>query len=477
MNKKELKNKMQSGFLETAPDVYESVLKAAENSRIQTQKTQFQESEKFADGMLEENDWKKPEGACKGRLVRGKFSKYALSACAGFALFFMCLFGVFQTNQDNICVVMDINPSIQIVMNKSCQVKKMKGLNQDGRDVIKKLEWRKGYSLLDTVDVLLERVAEDSYLHEGGGILVTVSASDTELYHGLEEVLGVKIDGKLEELGVRDVTTAFRCTSGSSADEGRKLLEAELAEKYGVNKEKLRQMSVVELIQYCQSHTSMKLKLSPVSEKKQAPSKPMEKKDTKKKKAPQSDIEKTNKDNKNKADTNVLDGAEKPDEKKTDHKDPEQKKSSGQDEPSQSNDRNSGNGNAVQPEQNPVQPTQPETPSQPESQPQPETPPQQNGGGTEQNPGTQDNNSNNQDSEDSGGNSGNNGNNGNKDNNSNNGNVENKDNNNNKDNSNKDTNNRDNGNKDHNNKDNENKDHNNKDNDKRDNNNKNNGNK
>ncbi len=469
MNKKELRNKMQGGFLEAAPDVYESVLKAAENNRMQAQNAQIEKTGEFADSRMEDGFRKGQESSRRSRVAWGNFSKYALSACAGFALFFMCLFGVLQTNQDNIYVVMDINPSVQITMNKSCQVKKMQGLNQDGRDVVKKLEWKKGYSLLDTVDVLLERVAEDAYLHEGGGILITVSTSDTELYHGLEEELGVKIDGKLEELGVEDVTTAFRCTDGSSEDAGRKLLEEELAEKYGADKEKLRQMSVLELIEYCQSHTSMKLKLSPESEKKQALSEPVEKKDTKQKKDSVSDKAKTNKDKNDKADTNVVDDAGKSSGEKSDTPNAQQNKNSGQDASSPGNEKNSGNGDAVQPTQTPAQPAQPETPpqpeipSQPEAPPQPETPPKQDGGGTEeQKPGTEDNSGNNQDNANPGGNNGNNGNN---DNNGNNGNNGNKDNNgNNGNNENKD-----------NNRDNENKDHNNKDNDNRDNGNGNNG--
>ena len=142
MNKKELRNKMQGGFLEAAPDVYESVLKAAENNRMQAQNAQIEKTGEFADSRMEDGFRKGQESSRRSRVAWGNFSKYALSACAGFALFFMCLFGVLQTNQDNIYVVMDINHSVQITMNKYCQVKKMQGLNQDGRDVVKKLEWR-----------------------------------------------------------------------------------------------------------------------------------------------------------------------------------------------------------------------------------------------------------------------------------------------------------------------------------------------
>ncbi len=155
------------------------------------------------------------------------------------------------------------------MLNDSCQVRALQGLNQDGKNVVNKLEWKKEDSLFQTVDVLLEGVVKDSYLREGNGILITVFTEDKALYQDLEKSLAVKIDGKLEVLKVSHVTTAFQFADGGSAKTGRKLLEAELAENTGADKQKLQQMTVMELIQYCQESTPGKLKLSPLSQKQQ----------------------------------------------------------------------------------------------------------------------------------------------------------------------------------------------------------------
>ncbi len=513
MNKNELRNKMQSGFLEAAPDVYEAVLKAAEKNRLLVQDTESQEkdersrllaqdtelrrAEKQKDRIIEEDTYKKRSAFCKGNVIWGNFSKYAFSACAGFALFFICLFGMLGKNEDNIYVVMDINPSIQIVMNESCQVKKLQGLNQDGKDVVKKLEWKKKDSLFHTVDVLLEDVVKESYLREGSGMLVTVSAEDRTLYQDLEKSLGDKIDGKLEILGVSHVTTAFQYADGNSTEAGRTLLEAELAENFGADEQELQQMTVMELIQYYQERIPGKLELTPSSKEQQqelsGQNKEEDKSNTQEKKTVPQNIDKEiSKTDANagvdKAATDVKNGADKAEADvgnesdkaaadmgnsfdraegdKSGQQKPGGKKDVGQDKSTQTGEHNQNDEKNEQPSQKPhtsqpaVQPQQ-ESLSQPQPKPSP-----QECIGSEQGTVTKD-------MEDKKENKNKKNKNNNKDNKNKNG----KDKTNNKDNDNKDKNNKDNDNKNNNSKDNDNKVNNNRDNDNKVNNNRDNDNK
>lgn len=465
MNKNDLRNKMQSGFLEAAPDVYEAVLKAAEKNRLLVQDTEFQEkdeknrlltqdtqswkAEGLIGGSIEKDTCKEQGASSKGNVIWGNFSKYVLSACAGFALFFICLFGMLGKNEESIYVVMDINPSIQIVMNESCQVRALQGLNQDGKNVVNKLEWKKKDSLFQTVDVLLEDVVKDSYLREGNGILVTVFTEDKALYQDLETSLATKIDGKLEVLEVSHVTTAFQFVEGGSAQMGRKLLEAELAENTGADKEKLQQMTVMELIQYCQEATPGKLELSPLSQRQQQEVSGQiedDKNSQKKGSVPQN----TKKNSVDKEDTSVKNGANKEDtnvgndvnKEDTDVEDGANKKEA---------DVKGAIDNIK--DKKPSQP-QPESPSQPQEEPS-----LQEYIGSEQGVVTKD-----KEDKKENKNKGNKDKN-NKDKNNKNKDKNNKDKTNNKDNENKDKNNKDNKNKDKNNKNNGNKDKNNKDND------------
>ena len=266
MNKNDLRVKMQSGFLEAAPDVYEAVLRAAEKNELMPEDTTPYEEGKSAYGSIKgslavsQAGFEERQAAShKGNIFWGNFSKYALSACAGVALVFMCLFGLLGRGQDDIYVMLDINPSIRMVMNKSYQVKKLEGLNQDGKDVIGSLDWKKKTPLLETLDALVEGSVKGSYLQEGGGILVTICASDQAMYEELESTMGTGIDESLGKMGISGVTTAFQSAERGSEEKGREQLEAELAEKYGADAAELSQMTVMELIEYCQKHGAAKL--------------------------------------------------------------------------------------------------------------------------------------------------------------------------------------------------------------------------
>lgn len=252
MKKKELKKRIKSGFSQLSPDIFEAVLE--ESSR---QETVWSEAET-------------EESLVSGKIYTRGFSRYALSLCASLAVICLCIFGVLGQREKSVYMVIDINPSIQIEMNEAHQVKRLKGLNQDGKDVVKELRWRKKESVQEVLDVLIQDVVEKSYLRENEGILVTLAAPDRHICENLERTLGEGIDRKLTELKVSGVTTAFQEVHSSSEKEGRKLLEAELTKNCGLDEKQVQEMSVRELIQYCQDYTSLELRLSKASEKERA---------------------------------------------------------------------------------------------------------------------------------------------------------------------------------------------------------------
>ncbi len=251
MKKKELKKRIEDGFSELSPDLFEAVL---EESR--KQEVVWSEAEK-----------RKP--SVSGKFYMGRVPQYAMSLCASLAIIFLCIFGMLGEKEKSVFMVLDINPSIQVEMDESHQVKRLKGLNQDGKDVVKELKWEKG-TVQELVDVLIQDVVEKSYLRENGGILVTLAARDKGICENLERTLGEGIDRKLTELKVSGVTTAFQEVQRSSREKGRKRLETELKKSCGLAESQVQQMSVNELIQYCQDYTSLELKLSEASEKERA---------------------------------------------------------------------------------------------------------------------------------------------------------------------------------------------------------------
>lgn len=249
MKKKELKKRIENGFSKLSPDVFEAVLEETSRQEYVWTKAETEESSR------------------NGRDHRRSFPGYALSFCASLAVLCLCIFGVLGHREKSVLMVIDINPSIQVEMNEEHQVKRLKGLNQDGKDVVKELKWKKEGTVQELLDVLIQDVVEKSYLRENEGILVTLAAPDKYACENLERTLGEGIDRKLTELKVSGVTTAFQEVHSHSDRKGRKLLEAELTKSCGLAEEQVQQMSVKELIQYCQDYTSVELKLSNASEK------------------------------------------------------------------------------------------------------------------------------------------------------------------------------------------------------------------
>ncbi len=274
MKKRELKKRIEDGFSELAPDIFNAVMENIEEQKLILSENRSEESQmqtakqdESLQPEMEVSVSKKWNPVQSRKFFGNRFYKYAFSACASFVMLFLCIYGALGIRSNTIYMILDINPSIQVEMNQSYQVKRLKGLNQDGRDVVKNLKWKKKELVQDVMDVLIEDVVEQSYLRDNGGILVTFCTSDENIPEELECILGKQIDQKLTELEVSGVTTAFQKSQDSSAKEGRKLLENELLKKSDLSEEQVQEMSVLELIEYCQNHTSLELKTSDMSKK------------------------------------------------------------------------------------------------------------------------------------------------------------------------------------------------------------------
>ena len=411
MKKRELKKHIEDGFSQLAPDIFEAVMETAEEQNLILSKTELDHSllqkaeEKESLRSSEEDFERKLERSFSfGKIFNERVPRYVFSACAGLVIICLCIFGVLGTDSDGVYFVLDINPSIQVEVDQSCRVKRLKGLNQDGKDVIKELSWKKQEPVQELIDLLIQDVVEKSYLSEGGGILVTITAADQGIGDKLEHTLSDGISQKLTELEVFGVTTAFQRANDSSAREGRKLLEAELMEACGLSEQQVQDMTVLELIQCCQENTSMELDVSEVSKKgqgsqqteedkgisapfsnpsadhiekeKEEDEKDSERKGTNQKK--QSEVKDTKKKNTSKKDTKEKDQNNKDTEEKDQNK-PKKSSKKGEEPKGTSVDGNSSaNGNSQYPQagsqsQEPVNtdvpaqapPAQPDMPVQP----------------------------------------------------------------------------------------------------------------
>ncbi len=265
MKKKELRNRIENGFSELAPEIFEAVMEAVEEQKLILPGTETAQSPVWTTRQTEQEESLPKSGEHKKRFfwftrsAKDKFRGYALTACASLALLFVCFYAGLGGEQKAVYLTLDINPSIQIKMNESFQVKQLKGLNQDGEDVVNDIRWKKKEPVQELLDDLIQDVVEKSYLQEDSGILMTLCAKNTDICDELADTLGEKVDQKLLELEMSDVTVAVLKSDRTSARLGRAQLESELVDSYGAAAEQIQQMSVSELIVYCQEHTSLEL--------------------------------------------------------------------------------------------------------------------------------------------------------------------------------------------------------------------------
>jgi len=187
MRTKELTKKIENSFSELAPDMFDSIMLKIE-----------QESQ--SESILVE------EPVQKKHMFKG-MQKRMLPVSATFAMVCMLVLLIMPWKNNEISVVMKVNPSIQIIMNTSYEVVDLKGLNQDGKDVVDTLQWEKNESIDILMQTLLVDLTEKSYLKQDGKIQLTVSSKKEEIYYEVENILEKEIEKNLTNLGYTEVRT------------------------------------------------------------------------------------------------------------------------------------------------------------------------------------------------------------------------------------------------------------------------------
>lgn len=263
MKKKELIRRIEDGFEELAPDIFEAVMEKVEEKKGTCFEIENETNETEIPGCKRESFW-------FGKSFGKRFPGYVLSACASLALICLCIFTgirINETKKDTVYMVLDINPSIQIEMNSAFQVKHLEGLNQDGKNVVEKLEWEKEESVEEFLNDLLLNVVEKSYLNDDGAILITLSKTNGSVCEELEQIVEESIELHLAELDLSNVKVASWQTDQPFGMEGRRCLEEELVKRYSLSEEEAGEMTVSELILYCQEHAENTLKVSEMNPK------------------------------------------------------------------------------------------------------------------------------------------------------------------------------------------------------------------
>ncbi len=200
-----MENKIKNAFEHATPDVFDTIANDIRNSEgkvvLMTKK--------------KNNWWKK-----------------GLAIAAAFAVVITGLYVLNdtknQTASDDITVVsLDVNPSVEIRVQKDNVVKEVVALNEDGKKIVDDMDFA-GSKLDVALNALVGSMVKNGYLSElSNSILVSVDGADDARNAELQEWVSAEI---AEILGGNDVDSAVLSQTVAENDELKKL-----AETYGIS--------------------------------------------------------------------------------------------------------------------------------------------------------------------------------------------------------------------------------------------------
>ena len=201
MDYRELERRIRASYGNIAPDILESVL-----SDCGTQKGQVI--------VMQEKKKQRP------------FVKYMAGMAAALALVIGSM-SIYQGNHAIASTVMlDVNPSIEIQVNKSEKVLDVKPLNEDAEIVVGNMDFS-GSSLDVTVNALIGSMLRNGYISDAANsVLVTVNSSDPAVGQAMQTRLMSEINAILESGNVSGAVLGQTVTNDSDIQK--------LAEQYGI---------------------------------------------------------------------------------------------------------------------------------------------------------------------------------------------------------------------------------------------------
>ena len=180
MKTNELIAKLQDGFDELAPDVYSEVEKSIAKTEIIYEK----ENSKIS-------------------MIKYIFSGVSLAVVC--VVFFLIMIN----SEENVSIIIDVNPSIKLVINESQEVISINGLNEDGERVVNMLDWEKKDSSESVIKKMIKIMAEEAYIKNESDIQVTIQTVDYEIYGKMEEAIKYEIYESLKENEIEDIEVEF----------------------------------------------------------------------------------------------------------------------------------------------------------------------------------------------------------------------------------------------------------------------------
>lgn len=172
------------------------------------------------------------------RMIGRRVISRIIAAAAAFAIMFTCIYSLMRRDAEKIyaTVLIDVNPSIEINVDKKDRVVSVIPRNEDAMLVIDGLDFS-GSTVEVAVNAIVGSMLKCGYLNndniEGiiNSILISVESTDENSSHRLQEMLTGEINSVLNKFSVDGIVLT------QSIDKTNDSL-GELAEKYGITQSK-----------------------------------------------------------------------------------------------------------------------------------------------------------------------------------------------------------------------------------------------
>lgn len=203
MNDQETERKIKKAFSKITPDIFEQISSDCEAEKGKVIKM-------------------------KNKSNRKSWKNWAVAVAASLAILLTGtgVFGAYQNHHTVATVSLDVNPGIEIRLNRNERVLDVVPINEDGKIVIGNMNF-KNSDLEVTVNALVGSMLKNGYLSNmANSILISVDGNDGEKAKLLQEKLSADVDSYLKSQNV-DGAVLSQVASDEKAEE--------MAEKYGIS--------------------------------------------------------------------------------------------------------------------------------------------------------------------------------------------------------------------------------------------------
>ena len=236
MNEKEIEKRIREEFESITPNNLDAILKDCDKADKSAKILEL------------------PAKAKNGKLIR-RWAGIAAAVVIAFAIGIASFIGI-GNNADGSVIALDVNPGIEITLNRQDKIKALRATNDDGLEILQNLDV-KGQELDTAIDAIVEALVSNGYLTENANsVLVSVSSDKDENALKLQNMLTEKITSLLSSKGV-DASVLTQVVPESNEI-------SELAEEYKMSEGKARLID--ELVKKDGRHTFEELSSLTVNE-------------------------------------------------------------------------------------------------------------------------------------------------------------------------------------------------------------------